>query len=525
MRKRWLHLVALGLVVALAAMGCGKKAEPGGEATAGLAQSLTIGTTDKIISMDPVWAYDYFSSVVLFNCAETLVTYAPGASQVSGQLASSWTVGSDGKSYTFKLRSGAKFDDGTAADANAVKAALERVRRLNVEEGAGFLLFGEGQGIDKVEVVDPTTVTITLLAPDVTFVSKLAYTVGAIGNPKLYTDKQMTTECHGSGPYKIVSFKENDSLEFGVNTFYAGPDKPKTPKVLIKFFDKSSAMKLALENGEIDIAFRSFTPTEIENLKENTKVKLVVGKGAQTRYIVLLSSKPPFNDLKNRQAVAAAVDRKAITDTVFKGTAAPLNSMVAQGFDVYKDYFTSQYGAPNAAKAKDLLGGKKLTFDLWWTPTHYGDTEDEVAQVAKRSLEATGAFQVNLQSTEWPQYKTQWKNQQMQAFLLGWYPDYQDPDDYLAPFYSTLGAKSMGAFYSNASMDKMLGDELQQQDVAKRNALFDDIQKLAAQEAPYIPLWQNNITSIAASQPGVSGLLDTLDIAQIFRIWMLSKKK
>src|SRR5438270_5352668 len=191
----------------------------------GTAQNIVVGTTDSLQnSFDPAEAYDYFGSEVVFNTAETLVTYAPNASKPSALLATRLPdVSADGVTYTFELRSGVKFQDGTVMDSAAVKFSLERARSFGDKdsEAAGFLL----SGIKSIDTPSPTTAVVTLSAPDVAFLSKLAYSVASIVSPTAYrgnvltdgeqgtavTARYKTDTIVGTGPYKLVSYKEKQS--------------------------------------------------------------------------------------------------------------------------------------------------------------------------------------------------------------------------------------------------------------------------------------------------------------------------
>lgn len=130
--------------------------------------------------------------------------------------------------------------------------------------------------------------------------------------------------------------------------------------------------------------------------------------------------------------------------------------------------------------------------ELWYTPSHYGDTEANLATVLKSDIEACGHVQITIKSDEWAAYKTRWSNQQMPMFLLGWYPDYFDTDDYISPFYETSGAQSEGSFYTNSTVDGWVTAEQTTTNTAQRATLFGQIQTQAAVDVPYLPLFSGN---------------------------------
>ncbi|MCA1657590.1 MAG: ABC transporter substrate-binding protein, partial [Actinobacteria bacterium] len=350
---------------------------------------------------------------------------APNATKVSPLLATSLPqVSADGLTYTFELRKNVKFQDGTPLDSAAVKFSLERARDFGAKdsEAAGFLL----SGVTAIDTPSPTTAVIHLDKPNVSFLARLAYTVASIVSPTAYkanvlagTEAADTPEVltHyktdtivGSGPYKLVSYKEKESLQFEANPTYWGK-APKTKRILYRLFDKSSALKLALENKEVDLAFRSMQPDENNAFKTRAGYKLIEGVGPGIRYVTFNVKTKPFDDVNMRRAVASAIDRRAVVDEVLKGTAKPLASMVPPPFPGTKASWTDKYGpAPAKDKVDQYLtaagvpAGQKVALDFWFSPTHYGDTEAAVAQVIARSLENTGRFTVKISNVEWAEY-------------------------------------------------------------------------------------------------------------------------
>ena len=151
------------------------------------------------------------------------------------------------------------------------------------------------------------------------------------------------------------------------------------------------------------------------------------------------------------------------------------------------------------AKAEELLkaagysAAKPFAFDLWYTPSHYGDTEVNLAEVLKTQFERTKLVKVALKSAEWATYKQQWRDKQMAVFFLGWYPDYLDPDNYTAAFAGTNGAIGNGIYFSNPEWDALFAKEQQSSDPKEREALFTKVQKDWTVEVPTVPLFQGNL--------------------------------
>ncbi|MDA3920201.1 MAG: ABC transporter substrate-binding protein [Salinisphaera sp.] len=494
--------------------------------------NIIIGTTDTVHTVDPARCYDFYCANILHNVGQTLVSYPPGSSKIAPELVKSMPgISKDGLTYTFKLRQGIKFQNGSKLTSKDVKFSLDRALWINDPEGAGFLL----ADMKQIDTPDPTTVVIHLKTPDVSFVSKLAYTVATILPSDVYTspNKPIPNDAKpgtyrkferetfvGSGPYKIANFTKDQSMLLTTWKGYSG-NKPSNDKVLVRFYAKSSQMLVALKSGEIDVAFRSFTPAQTKSLENSSEINEFKGKGASIRYLVFNPNLEPSKSLKVRRAVAAAMDRDRIVKNVLDGAAEPLYSMVPPAFGKASvPAFNTRYGGK---KASDYIDHKvKLT--LWYSRGHYGDTETAFAQTVKRELEETNLFNVTLKSAEWAQFTASAypaSTGQYAAFLMGWYPDYLDPDDYLAPFYASKD--SFLRVYNNKHMDQLLGDERTASGPSTDSRLktFAEIQQLAARDVPIVPLYV--VTPFAYARKDISGVAKTMGPAQIFRYWVLSK--
>jgi peptide/nickel transport system substrate-binding protein len=521
-RLRILLLLGAALLV-LAAGGCGGDDEGGGEGG-----TIIHGTTDTPVSYDPAGSYDLPSWNVIYNVMWGLLSLPAGGNQPEPALAESCNF-DDPSTYTCKLREGLKFHDGSDLTAEDVKHSFDRVNRINDENGPASLfgsLYEEAGTVtgDEVEVVDDLTVTFHLNKPDATWPFIMTTGGGGIVPSEYPADSlQPDTEAVGAGPYRLAEYRsgEQTALE-RYDDFYG--EAPKNENVLITYFDKSSALKLAVENGEVDLAYRSLTPTEVDDLRGTDGVQVVEGNGTEIRYLVFNTKLAPGNNKAVRQAMAYVIDRQAIVDNVYNGTVEPLYSMVPRGLAGHTDNFQEVYGeAPDKAKAQQVLqqAGVQtpVRAEIWWTPTHYGDlSADEYAEI-KRSLDESGLFQVQLKSTEWDQYGEALAKDQYPVFQLGWFPDYPDPDNYLSPFYSK--DNFMNNHYANPQVDKLLADQKASTDQTEREDIFGQIQEIAAEDVPIIPIWQGK--QVAAVRDGITGVEETFDPSFQFRYWLIAK--
>ncbi|UCG06340.1 MAG: hypothetical protein JSV83_20915 [Desulfobacterales bacterium] len=475
-------------------------------------ETLIYGTTEKIIDMDPGKAYDFHTWEIFYNIYEGLMKYKLGETTLEPGLAESYEISADGKEYTFKLREGLKFADGTGFDANAVKWSIDRVMALQGDPSWLVTDF-----VDRVDVVDKYKAKFVLKNPVAYFPQLVASVPYYPVNPNIYPQDKLIRDPSelkggklvGLGPYEVVSFKRDQEIVLNANPNYYG-EKPRNDRIVIRYFADATTMRLALEKGEVDFVFKTLNPSDINDLQKMAKIQTIKAQGPYIRYICFLTDTPPWNNPKLRQAVAAAVNRPKLIEKVFLGQNAPLYSMVPMGMWSHTDAFKAVHGDGNIEQARRLLKeagyseSNPLTFDFWYTPSHYGDTEVDIAAVLKNQFEATGIMKVNVKSAEWAAYRDNWANKVMPVWLLGWYPDYIDPDNYTSAFAGTAGSKGLGIHFSNPDWDQKLVEGQTVTDMGERTRIYQTLQQWWTQEVPTAPLFQG--TLYLFSQKNVSGI-------------------
>ena len=475
--------------------------------------TLVYGTTDKVTQMDPASAYDFHTWELFDNIDESLLTYKQGTSEIIPGLAESYTVNKAGDEYVFKLRKGLKFTDGTPFTADAVKWTIDRVVALKGDPSWLVTQF-----VKSVTVVDPLTVKFTLNGPTSFFPSVIA------GNPPYFplspgvypVDKIISdpTELKGGqlvglGAYKITSFKRDEEVIFEANPDYYGKP-PAIKKIIVRYFADATTMRLALEKGDVDLVYKSLNPSDIADLAKNPKIVTNKLPGPFIRFLCFETSESVFKDKNLRKAITALIDRPEINQKVYLGQNEPLYSLIPKGMLYHNEDFKTAIGDGNVAMAEKLLKAagyskdKPFEFDLWYTPSHYGDTEVNLAEVAKSQLEKTPLVKVTIKSAEWATYKQQFNKKQMPAYFLGWYPDYVDPDDYTAAFAQTDASAGEGIFFSNKDWDALFLKEENTPDPKVRQQLFEQVQKWWTDEVPCAPIFQGNLYVL--TQKNVTGV-------------------
>lgn len=511
--------VALVGVGALALGGCAQTS--GSDSSS---SSINVGTTDKVISLDPAAAYDNGSFVVSVNVNPFLLTIKPNGNKLVGDIAESFKFVNP-TTYEVKLKKGLKFANGHDLTSSDVKFSFDRMTKINDPEGPQALL----GNLKETVVKDPQTVDFILKIPnDQTFPQVLTTPAAPIVDEQVYSadkvtpaDKIVKEKAFG-GPYEIQSYKENQLITYKANPNYKGLHKPENKDVSVQYMADETNLQQKVENGEVDVAYRTLSPTAIDKLAKNSKLKVHQGPGGELRYMVFNTDTMPYGAkqpdadpakaLAVRQAIADTVDRAAIGKDVYKGTYAPAYSMVPDALANAKPSFKSVYGdgkgGPSVEKAKKVLedAGVKtpVKLDIEYSPDHYGKSSGDEYAAIKQQLEASKLFTVNLQSTTWTTYSEK-RIKEYPIYQLGWFPDFSDADNYLQPFFTKTNFVQS---YNNAldpELEKVIATSEGENDAKKRGELLGQAQDLVAKNVLILPLLSGK--QIAVSQKDIKGVV------------------
>lgn len=543
-KKNGLRLAAAALgISALALTGCTSSASNDGDASgapSGDASGapITLGTTDKVTSLDPAGSYDNGSFMVMNQIFPFLLNSKPGSPEPSNDLAESAEFTSD-KEFTVKLKPGLKWANGNDLDSKDVKFTFDRQLKIADPNGPSSLL----GNVESITAPDATTVVFKLkVANDQTFPQVLTSPVGPIVDDEVFpadkvmADEEIVAGKAFGGQYVIDSYNKNSLISMSANDAYAGVlGAPANKSAAIKYYADSNNLKLDVQQGNIDVAYRSLTPTDVEDLGKDSNLVVHKGPGGELRYIVFNFDTMPYGaktadadaakSLAVRQAAANLIDREAIASEVYKGTYTPAYSYVPQGFTGAIEPLKELYGTdgkPDAAKAKKVLEDAgvdiPVSLPLQYNPDHYGPSSGDEYALVKKQLEADGLFKVDLKSTEWVTYQKQ-RVTDYPAYQLGWFPDYSDADNYLSPFFAKDNFLSNN--YDNPAVDKLISEQRGMADAAERTKAIEDLQTMVAKDLSTLPLLQG--AQVAVAGKDVQGVEKTLDPSFKFRLGVLSK--
>jgi peptide/nickel transport system substrate-binding protein len=533
---------AVGLVATFALAGCSGSSD---STDSGSADSIIIGTTDKITTIDPAGSYDNGSFAVMNQVYPFLMNTPYGSPDVEPDIAESAEFTSDTE-YTVTLKPGLTFANGHDLTASDVKFTFDRMLTIfesgaDEGNGPGSLLYN----LDSVAAPDDTTVVFTLKsANDQVFPQILSSPAGPIVDEEIFAADALTSDDDivagnaFAGPYAITSYDQNNLISYQANPDYQGLlGTPKTDNIDVKYYAEESNLRLDVQGGNIDVAYRSLSATDIEDLRADDNVQVIDGPGGEIRYMVFNFDTMPFGattpeadaamSLAVRQAVADLVDREEIAAQVYKDTYTPLYSYVPAGLtgatESLKEMYGDGSGGPDVDKATQTLADAGVTtpvsLQLQYNPDHYGSGSADEYALVKDQLESSGLFTVDLQSTEWVQYSKDRTSDVYPAYQLGWFPDYSDADNYLTPFF--LVDNFLGNHYVNQDVNDMILEQATTADPAARAGLIEDIQDAVAADLSTLPLLQG--AQVAVTGTDISGASDTLDASFKFRYGALAR--
>ena len=458
-------------------------------APAKVQDTFIFGAQGEPVCLDPAIITDGISGRVINQIFEGLVKFDKDTTNVVPALAEKWTTSDDGKVWTFNLRKGVKFHDGTDFNADAVvknfdywKNTKNPIHDAQIKAGQTFeyyeAQFGGFDGdsiITDVKAVDPATVQITLKDPQGPFLNNLAMFVFVFWSPTAL-EKAGINSCKapvGTGPYKFVEWKANEQVSLeAFADYWDKPNAAKMKNVIIRNIPNNSSRLLALSAGEIH-GMEGLEPRDVAAVKGNPKFKLLLRPANTTGYVAFNYKVKEFQDVKVRQAFAQAINKAPIVDVVLRRhrhgrQPVPAAGAVGlqqrpQGLGVR--HRRGQEAArrrrlSRTASPKMTFDGKKVPLEFWYMPVsrpYYPNPKDIATAIAADWAKA--GINVTLQTIDWATYLDKRKNGQLPLYMLGWTGDNGDPDNFLCYFFC-LDAKDTPKASDGFFADKEISDVL-----------------------------------------------------------------
>jgi oligopeptide transport system substrate-binding protein len=517
----------LGLVLLLIIAGC-RSNDPSQPSTnhhplSISAAALHLAQSAEPTTFDPAVVEDGPTIEVLMHVFDGLVQWTP-QNKLAPALAERWEVSPDGRTFTFHLRPGVKFQNGRPLKASDFVYTMNRALRpetrstvamtyLNDIVGAADVAAGRAKEAKGLAVPDDRTLKITIDAPKAYFLAKLTYpTAYAVCREAIesHGGRMDETNLVGTGPFRLAEYRRGERivLERNPNYFEGAPKLSRIERAIVLDAGTRHAM---FENRQLDIVDVTMADLEQDRKDPELSSKLHYFERPAIYYAALNQRAfPPFKDRRVRQAFAYAIDRDQICRTVLLGVNQPAAGIIPPGVPGYDPRYT---GLPyDLSKAKALLAAAGFPDGRGFPPLTLTFRERQpdikrVCEVMAEMLRTNLGLNVTLRELEWGKFLTERNRGTMPLYFLRWMADYLDPQDFTSVMLHTgVAENSIG--YSNPEFDRLCDRADVERDPAKRIALYRQAQSLAVQDAPWVPVYFQK--DIELWSPRLHGVEDSL---------------
>lgn len=453
-------------------------------------------------TLDPALSQESGSHTYILQMFSGLVAFDRDMNLVA-DIAENWTIETNeqGTIYTFRIRQGVKFHDGTAVTAEDFKYSWERACRpetgsptastyLNDIVGVEEMLAGTAQSIDGVRVVDDFILQVTIDQPKSYFLAKLTYPVAfVVDETNVATSSNWWRQPNGTGPYKLNEWASDQLLLLERNDFYYG-EKARTRYVA--FLLLVGAPMQMYERGQIDATYVSLW--DLERVLDETNplnTELEVFPVFSLTFISFNMHEPPFDDPRVRQALCHALDRSRVVTQVLKDSVSPAYGVLPPGMPGYDETFEGL--AYDLDRARQLLteagypdgeGLPKLVVTL---PGVGGNVPSSLTSVFYQWVENLN-IEVEIRQIESEVYYQLLSREKDSMFMFGWIADYPDPQNFLEVLFRSGVSYNEGG-YSNALFDDLLDQAALEEDSEARLSLYREAERMLIEDAGCVPLW------------------------------------
>lgn len=466
---------------------------------------------DDPLTLDPALVTDVTSAIYIVELYGGLVTLDRDL-KIQPDIAKEWTVSPDGLVYTFKLRDDVVFSQsGRRVTAQDFKYSMERAANPKTDsptadtylgdiKGAKDMIRGSAQEIAGVRVIDQYTLEITIDAPKPYFLAKLTYpTAYVVNKDQVDRDRTWTRRPDGTGPFKLQEWKISERVVLVPNERYHGNPKPSIKKVTYNLAGGSSLTQY--ENGEIDLAGVGVTDIErIRDKGDRLNKEFIEKPDMTTSYLAFNTKQPPFDDPKVRQAFGMAIDKKRIVEVVLKNIVPAAEGILPPGMPGYNAEIK---GLPyDPARAKQLLQESKYQGRLPRVVLTLSGQGQNVGPVIEATLEmwkTNLGVEVEVEQVETATFFQDVRRNKYQMWELGWAADYPDPENFLdIHFYSK--SRQNETQYENRQVDTLIEQARTEQNPEKRIQIYNEIERMLVQDAPWVPLFYGNSALLVKPQ-------------------------
>lgn len=462
--------------------------------------TLIFGRGGDSIGLDPAHEMDGESFKVCNNIYDTLVQYKDESTELEPALATSWESSEDGLTWTFHLRQGVTFHDGTPFNAEAVLFSLNRqhddTHPFHDVGGAYnyWIDTGLAEIVDKITGVDEFTVQIHLKTAYAPFLYTLTIHAFSIVSPTALQKwgEDFTSNPVGTGPFKFVQWDRNDKIVLEANDTYWG-GRPPLDRIIFQSIPDNSVRLIKLQEGSLH-AMEFPNPDDLQQIRDDAMLELITQPGMNIGYLAMNMDKEPFDKLKVRLAVNHAINKTAIIEHLYQGMGIPAKNPIPPTLWSYDDSIEDRDYNPQLAKKLLTEAGYPDGFEttLWALPVPRPYIPDgrALAEVLQSELRDIG-IQTKIVTYDWGTYLEKTKNGEHDIAMLGWFADIGDPDNFLHYLLSKSAAEKPAgniAFYRSDAMQEVLERARASTDRDERVSLYQQAQHIFHDDVPWVPL-------------------------------------
>jgi peptide/nickel transport system substrate-binding protein len=490
------RLVGAVLLITLALSACHQRATKPEPAT------LIFARGADSQKLDPADVDDGESMKVLVNVCEGLVRFKHGTTEPEPCLATSWTISPDGLAYTFKLRGGVKFHDGTPLDAPA--AAFSFLRQMDKSNPAHLpdATFAYWSAmfnmITAVEVVDPMTLRLRLREPHAPLLASLCIPAAHLISPRFIDQRHPV----GTGPFRFVEWIPNERIVLDANPDY-WDGKPKIDRLIFKVVPDSSTRLIQLQTGQIQ-AMDGIDPNSLPIIKGDKNLTLLTAPGLNVCYLAFNCQKPPLDNKTLRQYIRTFINKQDLIKDVYRDAAIVAKNPMPPLIAGCNDAIPEVHGWIGVVPHVD----RPLRLEVMTNPRPYLPNPLRAAEMIKADLAKAG-IPVEIVPNEWGEHLSRTSHGDHEMALMGWVGDTGDADNFLYVLLdkdtATLGSALNVCFWMNDDYHNLMIAARRELVPEKRAALYRKAQEIVFEEAPMVPL--AHAQQLMACRANVSNIL------------------
>ncbi len=454
------------------------------------ADSLVVGLLADPVTLEPHRATDLVSSAVIANTCETLVRFDAAGQRPAAALATTWAT-VDNRVWTFTLREGVRFHDGTLFDAGAVVANIASLRRAQ-----GFA----GQA----DRLGPAVVAITLERANAALLATLSQPFYSMVSPAALAAGSGAPV--GTGPFRLAAARPG-LVELRANRGYWG-EPPRLALISFKRFADAEALVSGLRRLEVDVT-AALGHAHGGRLRDVTGLSLVSQTGVNLAFLSINHERPPFGDVRVRQALARAIDRDALVERLLGGQGEPARNPLPPSLWGYSGRTRPLRRDLPAARRllaeAGLAKGFETTLLSASTARPYMADPERLAALLRDGLLEVGIRARIVRTATWTEYVTRGSRGDYDLMPLGWQADTTDPNDFLSALLDSAAVGGTNrSRYASEEMDGLLKRGRMAPDQATRAGTYHEAQELFQRDMPWVPLY--HVSVLTAHRRDVRGV-------------------